>query len=46
MSIGRPAQDLPEVRQLGIDDTSFRRGQDYVSVFCDLDAGQLRTVCS
>jgi transposase len=30
-------QDLSGVEQLGIDDTSFRRGQDYVSVFADLD---------
>jgi transposase len=31
------SQDLSGVEQLGIDDTSFRRGQDYVSVFADLD---------
>jgi transposase len=30
------AQDLSAVEQVGIDDTSFRRGQDYVSVFADL----------
>ena len=38
------AQDLSETEQLGIDDTSFRRGQDYVSVFCDLDPGERRAV--
>jgi transposase len=38
------AQDLSGIEQLGIDDTSFRRGQDYVSVFCDLDPGERRAV--
>ena len=38
------AQDLSETEQLGIDDTSFRRGQDYVSVFCELDPGERRAV--
>jgi transposase len=38
------AQDLAELEQLGIDDTSFRRGQSYVSVFCDLDPGERRAV--
>ena len=38
------AQDLSETERLGIDDTSFRRGQDYVSVFCDLDPGERRAV--
>jgi transposase len=31
------AQDLSATERVGIDDTSSRRGQDYVSVFCDLD---------
>jgi len=31
------AQDLSATERVGIDDTSCRRGQDYVSVFCDLD---------
>jgi transposase len=30
-------QDLSGTSRVGIDDTSFRRGQDYVSVFADLD---------
>jgi transposase len=38
------AQDLSETEQVGIDDTSFRRGQDYVTVFCDLDPGERRAV--
>jgi transposase len=33
----RVAQDLSGVRRVGLDETSFRRGQDYVSVFADLD---------
>jgi transposase len=31
------AQDLSRLQRLGIDETSSRRGQDYVSVFADLD---------
>jgi transposase len=38
------AQDLSGTEELGIDDTSFRRGQDYVSVFCDLEPGERRAV--
>lgn len=38
------AQDLSAMDRLGIDDTSFRRGQDYVSVFCDLEASERRAV--
>jgi transposase len=38
------AQDLSGMQRLGIDDTSFRRGQSYVSVFCDLDPGERRAV--
>lgn len=30
-------QDLSLTARVGIDDTSFRRGQDYVTVCCDLD---------
>ncbi len=33
----RAAQDLSGVERVGVDETSFRRGQDYVSVFADLD---------
>jgi transposase len=38
------AQDLSGMERLGVDDTSFRRGQDYVSVFADLDLEQRRAV--
>ena len=38
------AQDLSKTERLGIDDTSFRRGQDYVTVFADLDSGERRAV--
>jgi transposase len=38
------AQDLSGMTELGIDDTSFRRGQDYVSVFADLGPEQRRAV--
>jgi transposase len=38
------AQDLREMERLGIDDTSFRRGQSYMSVFCDLDPSERRAV--
>jgi transposase len=38
------AQDLSAMEELGIDDTSFRRGQSYVSVFCDLAASERRAV--
>lgn len=35
------AQDLSEVSRLGVDETSFRRGQDYVTVFADLDQARV-----
>ena len=38
------AQDLSGTERLGLDDTSFRRGQDYVTVFADLDPGERRAV--
>jgi len=40
----RARQDLSPIRRLGVDETSFRRGQDYVTVFADIDrsAGDLR----
>ncbi len=31
------AQDLSWTERVGVDDTSFRRGQSYVTVFADLD---------
>ena len=33
----RAREDLCRVERLGIDETSFRRGQDYVTLFADLD---------
>ena len=38
------AQDLSAMEELGIDDTSFRKGQSYMSVFCDLDVSERRAV--
>jgi transposase len=37
-------QDLCGTEQLGIDDTSFRKGQSYMSVFCDLAPSERRAV--
>jgi transposase len=33
----REREDLSGVSRIGIDDTSFRRGQSYVTIFADLD---------
>src|SRR5450631_32813 len=38
------SQDLSDMQEVGIDDTSFRRGQSYVSVFADLDLSERRAV--
>jgi Transposase/zinc-finger of transposase IS204/IS1001/IS1096/IS1165 len=40
--VDRPveAQDLAAIERVGIDDTSFRRAHDYVSLFCDLDPAE------
>ncbi len=37
----RAQEDHSEVRRIGIDETSARRGQDYVSFFFDLDQRRL-----
>src|SRR5665811_1714564 len=34
---GRDKLDFSQVNQIGVDETSARRGQDYVSIFMDLD---------
>jgi transposase len=34
-------QDLSSVERVAVDETSFRRGQDYVSVFADLDQARV-----
>lgn len=45
MSIGAvEPQELSGIERQGIDDTSFRRGQSYVSVFADLDPSERRAV--
>ncbi len=36
----RAEEDFSGVERVGIDETSNKRGQDYVSVFADLDAGR------
>jgi transposase len=38
-------QDLSEVRQLGVDETSRRRGHNYISVFVDMEADKTVHVC-
>ncbi len=39
------AQDLSGTERVGLDDTSFRRGQSYVTVFADLDERRAVFVC-
>jgi transposase len=40
----RAALDLAEVTRVGVDETSAKRGQDYVSLFVDLDASKARVI--
>ena len=37
VAVARAGLDLSQVTRVGVDETSARRGQDYVSVFMDLD---------
>jgi len=37
--------DYSSVRRVGVDETSCRRGQDYISVFVDLDARRVLFAC-
>ena len=37
----RAQQDFSDVRRVGMDETSARKGQDYISLFADLDAGRV-----
>lgn len=37
----REEMDFSQVRRVGVDETSARRGQDYVSLFMDLDIGRV-----
>lgn len=41
MAEARASADYSGVARVGIDDTSRARGQTYVSVMCDLDAGRV-----
>jgi transposase len=40
----RAKLDLAEVTRVGVDETSAKRGQDYVSLFVDLDAPRARVI--
>lgn len=37
----RAGEDFSAVRRVGMDETSARKGQDYISLFADLDAGRV-----
>jgi transposase len=37
----RDQLDCSGVRRVGVDETSARKGQDYISIFADLDAGRV-----
>jgi transposase len=37
----RAGEDFSTVRRVGMDETSARRGQDYISLFADLDAARV-----
>lgn len=39
------AQDIGAVRRIGVDETAARRGQDYITVFVDLDARRVLFAC-
>jgi transposase len=41
VQIARAQADYSEVKRVGIDETSARRGQDYISLFFDLDQRRL-----
>jgi len=38
----RAQQDFSDVRRVGMDESAARTGQDYISLFADLDAGRVR----
>jgi transposase len=44
VELARATLDLGEVSRVGVDETSAKRGQDYVSLFVDLDAPKPRVV--
>ncbi len=41
VEVGRAQEDFSQVSQVGVDETSHRRGHDYVSVFVDLDRSKV-----
>ncbi len=41
VEVGRQGEDFAAVSQVGVDETSHRRGHDYVSVFVDLDRAKV-----
>jgi transposase len=41
VNAARAREDFSSVRRVGMDETSARKGQDYISVFADLDAGRV-----
>jgi transposase len=41
VEVAREREDLSAVSQVGVDETSHRRGHDYVSVFVDLDRAKV-----
>lgn len=41
VGVARAREDFSAVRRVGMDETSARRGQDYISLFADLDAGRV-----
>lgn len=41
---GLDRRDLDEIEHVGIDEKSFRKGQDYVSVMTDIDGGRVLEV--
>ena len=41
VNAARAKEDFSAVRRVGMDETAARRGQDYISLFADLDAGRV-----
>ncbi len=41
VEVAREREDFAQVSQVGVDETSHRRGHDYVSVFVDLDRAKV-----
>jgi hypothetical protein len=45
VNAARNQLDCTGVRRVGMDETSARKGQDYVSIFADLDARRVLFAC-